>query len=170
MEKNNNTPSQKLKKYKGTAFGLLVGEIAAVVAPYFTIGMINYNKYFIRQDGITVSIGFFIAMSVLGFTVWGIAENKFKNTFILFIFKYVAFALAFTFLQAVLNDIALIMWIGLVGLLTSYGLDKTRQGVKKKLENLKQNFKTAADQQEVEEIKKENLQKAEKTIKVRIKK
>ena len=166
MEKKNRTPRERQKYYKKSAFGLLTGEIASMLAPFFTIGIVNFDKYFVKQDGWTISIGFFIAMTVLGFTVWGVAERKFEGSFVLFIFKYAAIALSLTLLQAIINDIAVIMWFGLIGLFAAFGLDKARQDVKSKLKNLENNAKAAYDQQEIEEIKQESKDK----VKIKIKK
>ncbi len=162
-EKKQLTPSQRKRRFVIGSYGMLAGEIAAFLAPFITVALVNYDKYFVQYEGTKTSIGFIVAMGVMGFTIWGIAENKFKNTFALLLIKYVLFAFSFTMLVQLMNDIAYIMWFGLIGLLASFGIDAGRKQLKKKIKNFDEAKKISDQQDLVEEYKEE------KRIKVKVK-
>ena len=167
-EKRALTPSQRKKKYTILQWSTYVGEFVAFVLPFFIIGIVNYDKYFVEYSGTKMSIAFFLAMGVMGFGIWGITKKKIENTYIALIIKWVLFAFIFTMLGEIIKDIAAIMWFGLIGIAGAYGLDVTSEHFKKEKLLIKDAQEEAKKDNLVEEVKEEN--KAKKTIKVRVRK
>ena len=167
-EKRALTPSQRKKKYTILQWSSYVGEFIAFVMPFFIIGIVNYDKYFVEYNGTKMSIAFFLAMGVMGFGIWGITKKKIENTYIALIIKWVLFALIFTMLGEIIKDIAAIMWFGLIGIAGAYGLDVTSEHFKKEKLLIKDAQEEAKKDNLVEEVKEEN--KVKKTIKVRVRK
>lgn len=169
-EKRALTPSQRKKRYTILQWSSYVGEFVAFVLPFFIIGIVNYDKYFVEYNGTKMSIAFFLAMGVMGFGIWGITKKKIENTYITLIIKWVIFAFIFTMLGEIIKDIAAIMWFGLIGIAGAYGLDLTSEHYKKEKLLIKDAEQKAKSDDLVEEVKQEKQEKAQKKIKVRIKK
>ena len=167
-EKRALTPSQRKKKYTILQWSAYVGEFVAFVMPFFIIGIVNFDKYFVEYNGTKMSIAFFLAMGVMGFGIWGITKKKIENTYIALIIKWVLFAFIFTMLGEIIKDIAAIMWFGLIGIAGAYGLDVTSEHFKKEKLLIKDAQEEAKKDNLVEEVKEEN--KVKKTIKVRVRK
>ena len=123
-QKKQKTIKQQANKYRNIKIACLGGEFISAILPFFIIGIVNRDKYFIEYDGTKFSIAFFLAMAVMGFAIWGITNKKAKNTYIAFLVKWACIALIFTLLGSLINDIAMLMWYGLIGLVGSALLDK----------------------------------------------
>lgn len=167
-EKRTLTPSERKKKYTILQWSTYVGEFVAFVLPFFIIGIVNYDKYFVEYNGTKMSIAFFLAMGVMGFGIWGITKKKIENNYITLIIKWVLFAFIFTMLGEIIKDIAAIMWFGLIGIAGAYGLDVASEHYKKEKLQIKDAQEKAKEDDLVEEVKEET--KAKKTIKVRLRK
>ena len=165
MAKNKElTPTQKRKRYKVGEWGFFVGEFLSAITPFVAVGIANYDKYFVEYNGTKMSIAFFMALGVMGFAIWGVAEKNIKNGYVSMLIKWAIFAFITTMLGEMIKDLSIIMWFGLIGLAGSFGLDIGKQQMRKKADAITQAMKQADQEQLVEEVKKE------KTIKVKIKK
>lgn len=167
MEKKNKTPSEQkksLKRWKRTCFA---GEFVSAATPFFVIGIVNFDKYFIQYDGTKMSISFFLAMSLMGFVVWAITKKKLNNSFVLFLVGWLVCAFIFTMLGEMITDLATIMWFGAIGIAGALGLQKEEEVLQAKIDKISAAQEQADKEQLVEDVKQE---KAEKTIKIKIKK
>ena len=64
-----------------------------------------------------------LALALMGISVWLVSKKKFTNSFITLIVGWYAVAFIFFLMGKIVNDIAVIMFIGGSGILGAYGLD-----------------------------------------------
>lgn len=170
-EKKLSLPEKKkrLTRIKNTLF---FSEFLSVITPFVVIGAVNYNDYFVECDGTRMSIACMLALALMGISIWLVSKKKFTNSFITLIVGWYAVAFIFFLMGKIVNDIAVIMFIGGSGIIGAYGLDIANKKVSVKLEDVKKDMKAAQSSLNQEEYKEELKQQEQekKTIKVRIKK
>ena len=159
MEKS---PKKLKNKYRAIQYSCFVGEFLSVAAPFITIGLVNYNKYFVEYDGTRMSISFVMALAVMGFAIFGISKKRLANSFISLIIIWATMAFIFTMLGQMITDLATIMWFGLIGIAGAYGLDLGSRKAEK-LKNKIIEAEELADKDEMVEAVKE-----EKKVKVKV--
>lgn len=157
-KKNNLTPTQKKKRYSRIEKGLFVGQFAALFTPFITIGIINYDEYFTQVNGTKVSIGFIMAMIILGIATFGISKKKMESTYATFILRWAVATLLFWFLDSIIHDISFILLMGLFGILAACGLDAGSKKAKKKKEEVIAGIEKAK-QEEIASAYKEETKK-----------
>lgn len=161
MKKNSElTPTQEIKRLNRAKWGCLGGEFLSVIAPFVTIAFVNYDKYFVEYNGTKMSVALILGMALMGFAIWGITQKKLENTFVSFIVKWCIVALIFTFLGSIINDIAIIMWFGLIGLCVAQGLEIGREKINAKQEMIKSAKEEAIKDTYKEKAKEENNKKS----------
>ena len=173
MKKNKEplTPSQEKKKYRKIKIACFGGEFVSAILPFFIIGLVNYNEYFVEYDGTKMSIACFLAVTLMGIAVYLISKKKLENSFITLIIGWYTAGFIFHLIGVVINDISTIMFIGGTGLIGAYGLELGSKKADKKLKKI-----TDAMQQAESEITKEAYKEeiketeAKKVIKVKVKK
>ena len=161
-EKKPLTIKQQANRYRNIRFGCIGAEFLSAIAPFVTVGLVNYNKYFVEYDGTKMSFAFVIACALMGFAVIGITTKKLENTYVSFIIKWAIVATIFTLLGQIINDIAMIMWYGLIGLVGAQGFEIGAQKAKAKQKNMLEAINQAQKEMNVEQAK-------EEIVKVRIK-
>ena len=166
-EKKTLTPTNQKKRLTRISRGLFAGEFLSVITPFAIIGGVNYNEYFVEYDGTRMSIACMLAFALMGIAVWLVSKKKFENSFISLIIGWYAVAFIFFLLGKIVNDIAVIMFIGGSGIVGAYGLDLANKKVNKKINELKDAMK-AAENEITKEAYKEELKEAEEKKKVRI--
>lgn len=160
------TNKQDEKHYRNIEWGCLGAEFISTITPFVAVGLANYNKYFVEYDGTKMSIAFFIACALMGFAIVGITQKKLENTYISFIMKWAIVATIFTLLGQIINDIAMIMWFGLIGLVVAQGFEFGRTAAEKKKLYYKDVLQEARKQNDIERAKEEDKQAK---IKIKIK-
>ena len=150
-QKKQLTIKQQAKRYRNLKVGLKISEFLAFFAPFITIAIVNKDKYFVQYEGEKVSLGFILAMIVMGVGLVGVMTQKVKNTYLIFIVKWITFAAAFTFLGQVITDLAMIMWYGLIGLVGSFLLDLGANAADKKYKDKLNSIQVAKKNKEVEQ-------------------
>lgn len=171
MESKNLTPTQQKKKYQKIKWACFGGEFLSIIAPFVTIGLINFNEYFIEYDGVKMSIACFLALALMGMAVWLVSKKKFSNSFVSLIIGWATVDFIFFMLGRIINDIASIMFFGLIGLLGAYGLDIASNVADKKMKKIIEGIEEANKEITKESYKEELKEKEEKrTVKIRIKK
>lgn len=156
------SPSKLKRKYRTIQYSCFIGEFVAAATPFVTIAIVNKDKYFVDFDGTRMSVALFMALAVMGFAIWGVAKQNVKNSYIAFLVKWAIGAFVVTMIGQMVTDLATIMWFGLIGLCTAFGLDL---GSKKaqKLKNKVTEAQEQADKEDMVEAVKE-----EKKIKVKV--
>ena len=167
-EKKNLTPTQLQKKYKRISRACFVGQFASVIAPFVTIGIVNFNDYFVLYDGRKMSAACIMAAAVMGIAVWLTAKKKFTNSYITLIVGWAAVDAIFFLLGQAINDIAFIMLFGLIGLLGAAGLDVASAKADAKAEEIQKGIDSAKEQM-TREAYIEETQEAEQKKKIKVK-
>lgn len=162
------TPTQKKKRLSKIKTGLFAGEFLSVITPFFIIGAVNYNKYFVEYDGTKMSLACVLATVVMGVAVWLVSSKKFKGSFISLIIGWYVVAFIFFLLGTIINDIAVIMFIGGSGIVGAYGLDFANIKVGAKIEELKTAMKSAESEMTKDAYKEELKESEEKKVKIKV--
>lgn len=150
------TVKQEQKYHKRWSLACFIAEFPVVFAPFITIGIVNYDKYFIQYDGTKVSISFILAMAVLGIAIYCVSKKKLENSMVTLLIGWMVTAFIFTILGELITDIAMIMWFGLIGLAGAFGLDKVSKAEALKAEKCKSAINKAEEDIMVEKHKKES--------------
>ena len=162
MEKKTKTPIQQKKTYKRLSNLCFGGEFVSVIAPFIGIGLANYEKYFIQYNGTKISIGFALAMAVMGVAVYLISKKQFTNTFITLFVAWGAVTGILFLVKELLSDLCYIMLFGWIGVGGACGLDKVKKNLNAKAEKIQKGIERAEEDEIVEEHKIDMEQKREK--------
>ena len=119
----NRTIKQQAKHYRNVKYGCIGMEFISAITPLATIAIINRDKYFTEFEGTKISIGMFMAMAFMGFSIWAITKKKLENTMISLIIKLAIWAFIVTMIESILHDLALILWMTVVGLAVAQGFE-----------------------------------------------
>lgn len=169
--KKTKTPTQIKRKYKVISKCCFIGQFLSVAAPFVTIGIVNFEEYFVEYNGTKMSIAAILAAAIMGLAVWLVSKKKFTNSYISLIIGWATITVIFFLLGQIINDIAYIMLFGLIGLLGAQGLDIASAKAEEKANKIQKGIDLAQEQLVKEAYLKEQEEKEEKkTIKVRVKK
>lgn len=139
-QKKQKSIKQQANKYRNIKIGCIGAEFLSAIAPLVTIALVNKDKYFVDFEGTKISIGMFMAMAFMGFSIWAISKKKLENTMISLIIKLSIFAFIVTMIESILHDLALILWMTVVGLIGAqcfeWGAQKAAKEQKKKLDRI----------------------------------
>jgi thiol:disulfide interchange protein len=170
MAKKEKTLIQTKKSYKRWGRVCFFSEFLSVAAPFVAVGLANYEKYFIEYDGTKVTIGFIMAMAVMGSAIWLISKKEIANSMItLFIGWGVVTGILFC-IEQLLQDLCYIMLFGWVGMAGALGLDIGKKKLYEKSDKLGKAIETAENELNVERYKEEKASQDIKKIKVKVKK
>lgn len=170
-EKKAKTPTQLKRSYKAWSRVCFGSEFISVFTPYFVIGIANYEKYFIQYNGTKISIGFALAMVVMGIATYLTAKKSFTNSFITLMVGWAAVTGISFLVKELLTDICYIMLFGWFGIAGAYGLDIGKQKLEQKAEMIQKGIDSAEEQITREAYLEEQAKKNEgRKIKVKIKK
>lgn len=170
-EKKPLTPTQQKKKYKAISRACFMGQFASVAAPFITIGIVNFNDYFVEYDGTKMSIACILAATIMGLAVWLVSKRKFTNTYIALIIGWAVVDGIFFLMGQIINDISYIMLFGLIGLLGACGLDVASAKANAKADQIQKGIDSAKEQMTREAYLDEVKEKEEKkTIKIKVRK
>lgn len=137
------TPTQQKKRYSRLRKTCYAGEFLTAIAPFVTIGAVNYNEYFVEYNGTKMSIACIMAMAIMGIALWAITKKKLENSFATLLIGWAAVAFIFQMMGSIVNDIATIMWFGLIGLTSSAGLDVASKKLKTKEDKITEGIEQA---------------------------
>lgn len=170
MAKKTKTPTQKKKQLKAISNACFAGEFVSVLTPFFIIGVVNYDEYFVEYNGTKMSIAAVLAAILMGLATWLVAKKKFENSFITLIIGWFSVAFIFFLLGQIINDIAMIMFYGGIGILGAYGLDIGSKEAMKKADKIQEAIDQAVKENTVDDYKEELKEKEIKKVKVKVKK
>ena len=171
-EKKKLTLPEQKKKLSRLHRAIPFTEFASAITPFFVIGAVNYNDYFVEFDGARMSIACVLATMLAGIAVFLVSKKKLSDSFVTLVVGWYAAAFIFYLIGRIVNDIATIMFIGGSGLVGACVLDVVdKKKIGPKLQDVIKDMKAAESSLNQEEYK-EQLKQAEETkkIKVRIKK
>lgn len=156
-EKKKKTIKQQANKYRNIKYGCIGAEFLSAITPLVTIAIVNKDKYFVDYEGTKIGIGMFMAMAFMGFSIWAITKKKLESTMISLIIKLSIWAFVVTMIESILHDLALILWMTVIGLAVAQGFEfgsqKAAKEQKKKLDALEEAKKKRDISQAEEELK-----------------
>lgn len=174
-EKKRLTLPEKKKRLSRIKNTVAFSEFLSVITPFVVIGAVNYNDYFVEYDGVRMSIACMLAFALMGMAVWLVSKKKFTNSFISLIIGWYVVAFIFFLLGRIINDIAVIMFVGGSGIVGAYGLDifnkkKIIPDLEQVIKNMKDAESSLSQEEYKEQLKEQVEEKEKRKVKVRIKK
>lgn len=155
MAKKKKTIKQQANTYRNIKFACLGGEFLSAIAPFVAIGIINRDTWFMEYNGTQISVALYLAFAFMGIAIYGITTKKLENTYFGFIMKWTIVAIIFTMLGELINQVAYIMWIGLIGLLGSQGFELGAKSAKNKQQKLLNAIDKAKEENNIAQAKSE---------------
>ena len=170
-EKKPLTPTQQKKRYKTLAQVCNWGQWVSLIAPFVTIGLVNFNDYFVEYEGWKISLAAILAAFVMGVIVFTIVNKKIQNSYGPLIIKVAIFTAILFLAEKVIYDLKYIMAFTLLALFGALALEKESENLEKKAEKIQKSI-DAGDEELTKNAYLEELKDKEekKKVKVKIKK
>lgn len=145
-EKKALTPEQEERRYKNLAKICNVGQFASLIAPFVTIGLINFGEYFTEYDGWKISIAGIMAAFVMGITVFTIVNKKIQNSYGPLILKVAIITAILFLIDKIVYDLKFIFLATLIGLFGALALEKESEKLTKKAEKKRKGIEAAEEE------------------------
>jgi len=159
MAKKPLTAKQKQNKYRALQYSTFVGEFVSIILPFVVMGAVNYEDWFVSESGWKVGLGGTLALALLGIAVLLVTkkkeDEKITSGYIALIIGWFAVAFIFVLLASIIEQIAMIMFFGGIGILGAFGLDMTSKNFKAKADLYKNAIAKAKTENLEEELKDE---------------
>lgn len=159
MAKKPLTAKQKQNKYRALQYSTFVGEFVSIILPFVIMGAVNYEDWFVSESGWKVGLGGTLALALLGIAVLLVTkkkeDEKITSGYIALIIGWFAVAFIFVLLASIIEQIAMIMFFGGIGILGAFGLDMTSKNFKAKADLYKSAIAKAKTENLEEELKQE---------------
>ena len=159
MAKKPLTAKQKQNKYRALQYSTFVGEFVSIILPFVIMGAVNYEDWFVSESGWKVGLGGTLALALLGIAVLLVTkkkeDEKITSGYIALIIGWFAVAFIFVLLASIIEQIAMIMFFGGIGILGAFGLDMTSKNFKSKADLYKNAIAKAKTENLEEELKDE---------------
>lgn len=160
------TAKQKQNKYRALQYSTFVGEFVSIILPFVIMGAVNYEDWFVSESGWKVGLGGTLALALLGIAVLLVTKKKenekITSGYITLIIGWFAVAFIFVLLASIIEQIAMIMFFGGIGILGAFGLDMTSKNFKAKADMYKGSIQRAQDkaleEQAMEEMKRKAVE------------
>ena len=140
--KNSVNTKDKERRYRVLQYTFFGGEFLSILAPFVTMGIINFDEWFMTEEGWKVGLGGTLALALLGLAVFLFTKKKedstITNGYITLILGWFAVTFIFMLLASLMEQISTIMFFGGLGLLGAFGLDLGSKDMKKKADLYKE--------------------------------
>lgn len=164
MAKKQLTAKQKQTKYRALQYSTFVGEFVSIILPFVIMGAVNYEEWFVGESGWKVGLGGTLALALLGIAVLLITRKKedtsITSGYITLVVGWFAVAFLFVLLADIIEQMAMIMFFGGIGILGAFGLDMTSKNFKAKADLYKETIQKGKEDVLKEQVKQE-LNKSE---------
>lgn len=159
MAKKQLTAKQKQNKYRALQYSTFVGEFVSIILPFVILGAVNYEDWFVSENGWKVGLGGTLALALLGIAVLLITkkkeDDKITSGYITLVIGWFAVAFIFVLLADIIEQIATIMFFGGIGILGAFGLDMTSKNFKAKADLYKETIQKGKEDVLKEQVKQE---------------
>lgn len=153
------TASQKQKKYRTLQWVCFGGEIVSIMTPFIILGIVNYEEWFVSEQGWKIGLGGSLALALLGIALFLFTkkkeDNSITNGWITMIIGWFAITFIFYLLASIINQISTIMFFGGLGLLGAFGLDMLSKKQKEKADAYKDALSEVKRETMIDEARKE---------------
>lgn len=168
------TTKQKIRKNKLLQLACKIGEYAVIPVPFAALMIANKDVWFNSvQNGLCIGIGGTATIALLVAAILLVVreseDKKVANGFPLIMIKWLMACIIITLVEQVLHTIAGVMWIATSGLAASFGIDITRNHLKKKGNEQQLVLDTANRELETAKAKQEILREQEEVRKIKVK-
>lgn len=147
MEKKPLTIKQKQTRYRVAQYSTFGAEFLSILTPFIAMGIVNYDEWFLNENGWKVGLGGSLALALLGLATFLVGkkkeDNKITGGFISLVLGWFAVAFIFMLLADIMDQISTIMFFGGLGLLGAFGLDLTSKNFKNKADFYKEAIEKA---------------------------
>ena len=160
MAEKKTTAKKQQIKYRALQYSTFASEFLALFTPFLIMGIVNRDEWFPDvESGMKIGFGGALAMIALGIAVFLVSKNKEKKSvtdgYIALIIGWFVTALIFVLLAEIIEQIAVIMLYGGIGLCSAFGLDMFSKDFKNKADLYKEAIKDAKKETIKEQAKKE---------------
>lgn len=164
MAKKQLTATQKKNKYRAIQYSTFASEFLAILTPYIVMGGVNYEEWFKSEEGWRIGLGGSLALVLMGLAIFLVTKNKedkkVTSGYITLIIGWFAVAFVFMLLANIMDQIAMIMLYGGIGLIVAFGLDLTSKKYKEKADAyanaLNKAKGTTIEEEAMKEVAREN--------------
>ena len=147
MEKKQLTIKQKKTRYRVAQYSTFGGEFLSILTPFMVMGIVNYDEWFLNENGWKIGLGGSLALALLGLATFLVGkkkeDDKITGGFISLVLGWFAVAFIFMLLADIMDQISTIMFFGGLGLLGAFGLDLTSKNFKQKADFYEEAIKKA---------------------------
>lgn len=162
-------------KYRFYQISSFVGEIISILAPYVAMGVVNFDTWFQTSEGWKVGLGGAMAIALSGIAVALVGANKedkkITSGYVSLILWWFAIAFTLFLLASIIEQIAMIMFFGGLGLMGAFGLDMVSKNYKNKADEIVSIIKEVKRDDTKERYRQSIRAKLEQeTVKIKIKK
>jgi hypothetical protein len=160
------TVKQTQLKHRALQYLCVGGEFVSILTPFITLGIVNYEEWFVNENGWKVGLGGALALALMGIAVWMVAAKKEKKAnitdgWITLMVGWFCVAFITLLLGSIITDISSIMMWGGLGLAGAFGLDMVSQKEKEKADAYKKAIadiqKETLEEKVRKEIQEENI-------------
>lgn len=141
-EKKQLTVKQQQKRYRTYQYLTFGGEFVSVLTPFVVMGAINYQEWFMVEEGWKIGLGGALALALMGIAIFLLTKKKenkeLTDGFITFLIGWFMVAFIFKLLSSIMDQIFQIMMFGGIGILGAFGLDIWSKDFKKKADTYKE--------------------------------
>ena len=167
------TVAQKQKGYRTLQYTCVGGEFLSALTPFIVLGITHADTWFTSEGGWKIGLGGALALALVGIAVFLVtkkkeSENEFTNGWITLIVGWFAVAFIFVLLANIIDQIAVIMLWGGLGLLGAFGLDITSRHFKKVADTYKELIGEVKGDNLKEQIKKEIEEEKKTKVKIKV--
>ena len=165
MAQKKKTANQLKNKNRALQYSTFAGEFVSVITPFIIMGAVNYEDWFVSENGWKVGLGGALALALLGIAVLLVTkkkeDDKITGGYITLAIGWYAVTFIFVLLASIMEEISTIMFFGGLGILGAFGLDMTSKNFKNKAdlyqEAIKKGKENVIKEQVEEDIKKGDI-------------
>lgn len=140
-------------------------EFISAFLPYGIMALIYADEWFVTDSAWKVTTGGILALCLVGLTMFLISKNKIKDSLLPLCLGWFATSFILFLLSDIINQMAMIMLFGGLGLAGAYGLDIVSKDLAKKSSTYKEAINDA-NKDIIKEQAKEEIKKTSKISKL----
>lgn len=150
------TIDETLKHLKKVERWLFAGEIGSALAPFIVLTAVNFNEYFVQQDGWRMSLSFAMLAGATVISICLMAKQKLKLSLASALTGLVIADVICFLLGALITDLAYILLYVIVGFVAALVLNINREKKVSEMDRIKKGINAAKEEIIKEQYKQEH--------------